>query len=141
MSQFTDPLRIEQDPNDRRFWFSSIVLRFHVGHEDSDEIITIPAGSRSDLQSIPPLVWPIFGHPLDEYAVTGFFHDELYKHPDNGVDAPRTRKRCDAIYLEMNIVLGCPWWKRTGKYLGIRLGGWWGWNRYRKADRNREEGV
>ena len=138
MSAFTDPIRIHQDPDDPKFWITDAVHRYHVGSEDSDEVITVPEGRRTDFQSIPRLLWSVFGHPLDEYAASGLFHDETYQYPDNGVEKPRSRRRCDQIYIEMNVVLGCPWWKRTGKYAGVRIGGWRAWNRYRAAERARK---
>jgi hypothetical protein len=135
MSQFTKPLRIEQDADDPLFWWSLAAFEFHVGHLGSGEVIRIPAGRRSDFQSIPRIMWSVFGHPVDEYAASGFGHDEVYQYPANGVDEPRSRRRCDQIYLEMNVVLGCPWWKRTGKYTGVRVGGWVGWRKYRKKEK------
>lgn len=135
MSQFTRRLRVEQDMEDRRFWWVLRTFGYHVGHAGSGEVIKVRFGFRTDFQSIPKPVQWLFGHPMDEYAASGLVHDESYQHPSNGVDEPRSRRRCDQIYLEMNEVLGCPWWKRTGKYNGVRIGGWVGWNRYRKAER------
>ena len=135
MSQFTKPLRIEQDADDPMFWASLGGFEYHVGHLGSGEVIKIEAGTRSDFQSIPRILWSLFGHPIDEYAASGFVHDDTYKHPSNGVAKARTRRRCDQIYLEMNKVLECPWWKRTGKYTGVRVGGWVGWRKYRKAEK------
>ena len=142
MSQFTKPLRIEQDADDPRFWTTLDAFEYHVGRLGSGEVIAVPAGFRTDFQSIPKAVRWAFGHPVDEYAASGLEHDFLYQHPDGGsvlediVPHGRSRRRCDQIYLEMNIVLGCPWWKRTGKYTGVRIGGWVGWNNYRKAERD-----
>ncbi len=145
MSQFTKPLRIEQDADDPKFWTTLDAFEYHVGHLGSGEVIMVPAGFKTDFQSIPRAVWSLFGHPVDEYAVCGLGHDWLYQNPADGIETRlervylplRTRRRCDQIYLEMNKVLGCPWWKRTGKYLGTRAGGWVGWNKYRKAERDR----
>ena len=140
MSQFTDPIQIRQDTTDPRYWITTAVHRYHVGSEDSAEVITVPEGRRTDLQSIPRFSWSIVGHPLDAYAASGLFHDEIYRYPENGVlpdengkVKPRGRRRCDQIYLEMNIVLKCPWWKRTLKYSAVRIGGGGAWKRYRAA--------
>uniref|UniRef100_A0A6H2A0L0 DUF1353 domain-containing protein n=1 Tax=viral metagenome TaxID=1070528 RepID=A0A6H2A0L0_9ZZZZ len=138
MSAFTDPLRIEQCPHDRRLWRPGDWHYYHVGSEDSDEVISVPPGRCVDLESKPWWSWSVVGHPLGPYAASGLFHDELYFNPANGVGEPRSRRRCDQIYLEMNIVLGCPWWKRTLKYSAVRIGGGGGWNRYREAQRARE---
>ena len=156
MSQFTKPLRIEQDADHPKFWTVLDGFEYHVGHLGSGEVLSVPAGFRTDFQSIPKAVRWAFGHPVDEYAASGLEHDWLYQHPANGnlvgvvlslgvVDGSigvvdrkpksRSRRRCDQIYLEMNKVLKCPWWKRTGKYTGVRIGGWVGWRKYRKAER------
>ena len=141
MSQFTDPIRAEQCQDDRRFWRTLDAFEYHVGSEDSDEVISVPVGFRTDFQSIPRPVWSIFGHPLDEYAASGLGHDCLYQFPSNGVGRDRSRRRCDQIFLEMNKVLGCPWWKRTGKYTGVRIGGWIGWGRYRGREKAARKAV
>ena len=133
MSQFTKPLRIEQDQDDPLFWTTLGGFEYEVGYVGSGEVIRIEAGFRTDFQSIPRITWSVFGHPVDEYANSGLGHDGMYRHPGE-----YSRRRCDQIYLEMNIVLGCPWWKRTGKYTGVRIGGWVGWNNYRKAERDSE---
>ena len=138
MSAFTDPIRIHQDPDDPKFWITDAVHRYHVGSEDSDEVITVPEGFRTDFQSIPPLLWSVFGHPLDAYAASGLFHDFLYQYPGDGVEEDRSWGCCDNVYEEMNDVLKCPWWKRMGKWLGVRGFGWRAWNRYRAEERARK---
>ena len=134
MSSFTNPLRIEQLQTDRRMWRIFDGFGYHVGSYPSKEIIRVKHGFVTDLQSIPGWSWSIIGHPLDDYAQSGAGHDYLYRYPADGVDEPRTRKRCDQIYLEMNKVLGCPWWKRTLKYTAVRIGGSSGWTNYRIYD-------
>ena len=137
MTAFTKPLRIEQDADDPKFWTTLEAFEYHVGRLESGEIIYVPAGFRTDFQSIPRAVWSLFGHPMDEDAACGLGHDWLYQHPDDGLGEARKRRRCDQLYLEMLVVKKCPWWKRSGKYFGTRAGGWVGWNRYRKAERDR----
>ena len=132
MGQQLTPLRLEQ--LDGKWWAVMQEFRYRL---DSGEIITAPAGFRTDLQSIPPPLWSVFGHPADAYAASGVDHDLLYRYPSSDLPEgakPRSRRRCDQIYLEINRDLGCPWWKRTGKYAGVRIGGWRAWNRYRKAE-------
>ena len=128
MTPFTKPLRIEQLEDG--FWKLLDAFEYHVGQLGSGEVISIPAGFKTDFQSIPRVLWSLFGHPVDEDAACGLGHDWLYQHPDG-----RKRRRCDQLYLEMLVVKKCPWWKRTGKYTGTRVGGWVGWNKYRKAER------
>jgi len=137
MSQFTEPLRAEQLAG--KFWKILRGFEYHVGAYPSDEVICVPTGFITDFQSIPPLLWSIFGHPIDDYAQSGAGHDWLYKHPDDGLNRRRTRKECDLIFLEMNEVLGCPMLKRKLKYIGVRMFGWLGWRKYRKL--NSKKGV
>ena len=134
MGQQLTPLRIEQVPG-TKFWDLTDVLAYRPR---SGEVIETPAGFRTDLQSIPGCSWSFVGHPADDYAATGANHDDLYKHPHTGLEEdeePRSRRRCDQIFLEFNCDLGCPWWKRTVKYSVVRAGGWRQWKRYRETDK------
>jgi len=133
VSQFTQPLDIRQLP-DGKTWELLTSFDYHVGTEDSDEVITVEAGFISDGGSIPPFAWPIVGHPLDEFAAAAFLHDWLYQHPASGVEKDRSRRRCDQIFLEALIVLEIGWLRRTTMYSLVRLGGWKAWNKYRNRE-------
>jgi len=60
-------------------------------------------------------------------------HDYLYErgHPD------LPRKAADDVFLEaMTDEDDPPWWTtRQIMYRAVRLGGWLGWNRYRKQEK------
>ena len=133
MSQFTEPLCITQLPGGK-LWELTKSFDYHVGSEDSDEVITVPAGFRSDGGSVPPFAWPIVGHPLDEFAAAAFVHDWLYQHPDAGAAKKRKRRRCDQIFLEGLIVLEIGWLRRTTMYSLVRSFGWRAWNKYRALE-------
>ena len=134
MGQQLTPLRLEQ--LDDGYWLVWNPLKYRLA---SGEVIEAEAGFITDLQTIPPIAWLFVGHPADDYAESGVLHDKLLKDPSNGLmdgAPPRTRRRCDQVYLEINKDLGCPWWKRTVKYSFVRAFSWRAWNRYREAERN-----
>lgn len=138
MSSFTDKLAIKQV--NKQVWRIIDGFKFHVGKFPSKEVISVVAGFLTDLQSIPGVAWSIIGHPVDGYAQAGAGHDFLYRFPADGFYRERTRKECDEIFLEMNEVLGCQWWKRSLKYSAVRVGGKTGWRNYRMYD-NYKEGM
>ena len=131
MSQFTRPLDIRKVEG-TKFWLLRSEVVYHVGSVDSEEIIRASVGFKTDLGSKPPLAWFFVGHPLDEGAQGYVLHDWLMQHPEG-----RTRRRCDQIFLEALEVLGVGWLKRSAMYSGVRVGSWVAWNRYRKAERDR----
>ena len=139
MSQFTRPLDIRKVEG-TKFWLLRSEVVYHVGSVDSDEIITAPVGFKTDLGSKPPAAWLFVGHPLDKGAQAYVLHDWLMQHPGQGLhifDKVRSRRRCDQIFLEALKVLGVGWLKRSAMYFGVRVGGRGVWNKYRKAERDR----
>ena len=151
MSQFTKPLDIRKIEG-TKFWVLRSDVVYHVGTYPSEEIIRVPAGFKTDLGSKPRLTWWLVGHPLDEGAQAYVLHDELMRHPANGVlpvydpcftctQEPkpklRSRRRCDQIFLEGLKVLGVGWLKRSAMYFALRVAGRGVWNKYRKAERDR----
>lgn len=128
MSQFTSPLVVEFI--DGKYWQVLESFEYHVGAEDSDEIIRVPVGFLTDFASIPKFAWSLIGHPTGEYGKAAVIHDWLYSENagEQGGDWwPRTRKRCDQIFLEGMAVLGVAWWKRTLMYSAVRVAGSSGW--------------
>ena len=149
MSQFTKPLDIRKVEG-TKYWTLRSELVYHVGSVASDEIIRVPVGFKTDLGSKPRFTWWLVGHPLDEGARAYVLHDELMRHPANGVlpvydpcftctekpkPKPRSRRRCDQIFLEALKVLGVGWWKRGAMYCGVRVGSWVRWRKYRKREK------
>ena len=131
MSAFTTELKVLYV--DGKHWILLSPFTYRVGSVDSDEIIFVPAAFKTDFASIPRLLWPAMGHPTGKHGKAAVVHDWLYQYPEE-----YSRRRCDQIFLEAMRVLGVGWWKRSAMYAGVRIGGWVGWNRYRKADRKRE---
>jgi hypothetical protein len=78
--------------------------------------ITVPAGFRTDLASVPrlPVVYWLCGGRANKPAVV---HDYLYT---TGVVPRRT---ADAVFLEAMGVVGVPFVYRWLMWAGVRLGG------------------
>ncbi len=78
---------------------------------------TIEAGFRTDLASVPRILWGIFP-PYGKHLRAAVVHDYLY----------RTRKvaraRADAVFLDIMAHYGAKRWKRRCMYLAVRVGGW-----------------
>lgn len=124
-SSFTRPLRTEKitEGINRGKFLLLERFEYHIGSKNSEEIIIVPAGFISDGATIPPILWPIIGHPMANYAQGAFLHDILYR------DKVYSRKRCDEIFLESMVVLEIALWKRKIIYWGLRVGGWYSWNK------------
>lgn len=127
VSSFTTPLRCE-DLDDGKSRLILEPFRYHAGTLDSDEIYVIPAGFITDGASIPRLLWPILGHPWGRPGKAAVLHDFLYRSGFPGM----TRARADGLFLEAMAVLEIPEVRRRIIYLGVRVGGWVPWNRYRR---------
>jgi hypothetical protein len=82
----------------------------------------VPAGFITDFDSVPalPLVyWLLKGHT--NYAAV--VHDYLYE------SKAVSRREADRIFLEAMKVEKVPWYRRIPIYVGVRIGGWWGYQR------------
>ena len=142
MSTFTTPLHLEFI--DGTFWVLLAPFIYYVGKKHSDEFLLIERGFETDFASIPRIAWPIIGHPAGKHGKAAVVHDWLYRYPDDGVlrvgqfelpvPHPRTRRRCDQIFLEAMKVLGVGWWKRSAMYFAVRVGGRGAWKKWRKAE-------
>lgn len=116
MSQFTEGLIMKWLPEIRKFKVF-IAFDYHVGSEDSDEIIHIEEGYMTDLASIPRVArWLI--PKLGRHAQAAVVHDKCYQHH------LYPQKKCDQIFLEAMKVLKVPFWKRRIMYRALRIGGW-----------------
>lgn len=89
--------------------------------------LVIPAGFKTDLASIPQLLWNILP-PIGAYDGAAVVHDFLYAG-----GAVKKRRTADQILREAMEVLHVIEWKRTAIYTGVRLGGWVKWHEYRRS--------
>jgi len=114
MSSFTKhpPLR----PLDNGIeWEVMEDFEYHVGAEDSNEIIKIPKGFVTDGASIPRLCWSFIGGPWGKYGYAAILHDYLC------VTKPFPQSKSDYIFYEAMGVLGVPKWKRLIMYWAVRI--------------------
>ena len=119
MSSFTDPLIIEIQANG----VCGKLLKefdYHVGDEDSNVIVHVPAGFVTDFASVPWGLWNIFPK-WGRYSKAAVVHDYLYR------SKTVTRKEADLIFKEAMMVLGVPQWQVNLMYWGVRLFGWIGY--------------
>jgi hypothetical protein len=99
--------------------------------------LTIPKHFRCDLASIPQMFqWLI--PKLGKWNKAAVVHDWFYKNPrlenERGkYIATLSREQVDGLFYQIMKGSGVSWWKRHAMYRAVRLGGWWTWNRYRKA--------
>lgn len=127
MSAFKTPLRFEDGGGLPFTVYEPLVY-------DSDvlkRLLTVPAGFKTDLASIPRILWNILP-PFGKYDAAAVLHDLLYQH--GGV----TRDQADNVLYEAMHVSGVNFWQRWTIFRGVRFGGWMVWNRYRAADRTGE---
>ncbi len=113
----------------RRQWKTLRPITYTVGKLGSTWAITIPAGFETDGASVPRLLWvffPPFGGDYDEAAV---LHDYLYRTWFMCLE----RVVADAILIEAMKVCGTSAVARWSIFLGVRLGGWVTYWRYRRA--------
>ncbi|MEM9213525.1 MAG: DUF1353 domain-containing protein [Cyanobacteria bacterium P01_F01_bin.150] len=48
----------------------------YVGHDGSDDVISVPAGFQTDFASVPCVFWPILP-PVGRYSKAAVIHDYL----------------------------------------------------------------
>lgn len=130
MARITGAFRVEECPGELRDGRQCVSLLeplvYHVGSDDSPEVITVPAGFVTDFASIPFGLRNLFP-PLGTWARAAIIHDFLYSR--RGVLPAKTysRKEADAVFLEAMEVVGVPALQRSIMYRAVRLGGARGW--------------
>lgn len=127
--QFTTKLIFEDEHGLPFVLHQPLVYLTKVGApEGKINKITVPAGFKTDLASIPRFFWRVLP-PVGRYDKAAVVHDYLYQF--NGV----TRKQADDVLLEGMRVLGVPGWQCNVIYAGVRVGGWKPWNDYRQKEK------
>lgn len=114
MSEFTTPLILVMLPH--RQWLVHERFEYHVGQIDSGIVIRVPKGFKTDLASIPRIVWPILP-PHGYYGKAAVIHDYCYVH------AIESKRWADDVFLEAMGILGIPRWKQIVMYWSVRLFG------------------
>ena len=93
-----------------------------------DMTITVPLYMLTDLGSIPQILQGIF--PKDGKAMFAYIlHDCLYQ------SGMLTRRQSDDVLEEAMYTLDVTWWRRRAVREGLRIGGIFAWNNYRKGNK------
>lgn len=121
MSQFTTPAILEM--LDHYQW--RVVQEFSYFTDALPErtVIVVPAGSITDLTSVPRLLWTIFP-PIGKYAKAAIIHDYLYDQ------ALYSKAIADSVFYEAMGVLEVPQWRRWVMYQAVK---WFGRGNYQKV--------
>ena len=80
-------------------------------------------GYKTDLASIPRILWNIFP-PFGEYTTPAVIHDFMYDYPELH---NYTKKEADKIFYENCILYGTKKWKAKLFYRGVMLFGKGDW--------------
>ena len=107
--KFFDPLIVRWTGSNK--WLVEKELRCESAAGD---VIYVPAGSTTDLASIPRVLWPILS-PAGTWARASVVHDWLYQK------RLFRRIRCDELFLEGMMVDGVR--ERAVIYRAVRLFG------------------
>ena len=110
-------------------------IEYHVGHENSEEVIIAKKGLVTDFASMPFGVRNIL--PKDgAWSVGSVFHDQCYRYkgilPEGYFRGPAmvySQKDCDKIFDEINQIKKVSWWQRTLIYSALRMFGWISFNK------------
>ncbi|MCK5602441.1 DUF1353 domain-containing protein [Candidatus Pacearchaeota archaeon] len=144
MSSFTKDLTITKIKIDKKRFFAFLFKKkykkvymwrvdksfdYHVGSEESEEIIHIPERFITDGASIPRIFWTLIGHPMEDYVQAAVVHDYLYTSEDQLKNMPfvgewkvykYTRRACDYIFYEAMGALDVGKVKRMLMYQAVR---------------------
>ena len=125
MSSFTKhpPL---QPLSDGIHWQVVEDFEYHVGKEESNDVVKVPAGFITDGASIPKIFWSIIGGPWGKYGYAAILHDFCYS------TQTRTRLASDKIFLEAMKVLQVNIFKRLIMYRAVRIASFIPWNKRAK---------
>lgn len=97
-------------------WRLLEALEYHVGDENSAEVINVPEGFITDFASVPRAFWWLFP-PFGRYSPGAVIHDFLYTYK------VYNRKKCDDIFLEAMQVMEVNWQTRYTMYWAVRVFG------------------
>jgi len=114
MSSFTLPADLRMLDNYR--WQLLSTFEYHVGAFPSPDVIRVPAGTVTDLASVPRLLWALFP-PHGRWAKAAIIHDYLY------ANAIGSKAYADRTFLEAMEVLGVSRLTRRLMYWAVRIGG------------------
>lgn len=114
MSAFTTPADLRMLDNYQ--WQLLTSFEYHVGAMPSTDVIRIPAGTVTDLATVPQILWSILP-PHGRWAKAAIVHDYLYAQ---GIGSKRY---ADAVFYEAMGVLKVPRFRRWLMFTAVRLFG------------------
>ncbi len=123
-SQFLTELEVKEVEEGR--WKLLAPLKYYS--DILGKVIEVGAGEETDFASVPrvPIAYMAYGDRAHRESV---IHDYLYR------THLVTRSVADSIFLEAMKSRKKPLWVRWGMFLGVRVGGWVAWGRYRKSEK------
>src|SRR5574340_15826 len=86
----------------------------------------IPKGFRTDLASIPRLLWRLIA-PFELSLTAPIVHDMLYRSKGKTSERILTRAETDLLFFNIMTDEGVNWWRRKLAYWGVRMGGGYSW--------------
>jgi len=107
-------------------------LEQDYAYRDGPTTITVPAGFRFDLSSVPRLLWWLIA-PFELSIAAPLLHDFLYRNrgmpPTGSAEPPRTytRSEVDRMFRTLMRKEGVPTWRRVVGYAAVRLLGGGDW--------------
>jgi Protein of unknown function (DUF1353) len=107
-------------------------LEQDYAYRDGTTTITVPAGFRFDLSSVPRVLWWLIA-PFELSIAAPLLHDFLYRNrgmpPAGAVEPPRTytRSEVDRMFRTIMRKEGVPAWRRAIGYAAVRLFGGADW--------------
>lgn len=114
------------------------VLEAPYAYHDAGTRITVPAGFRFDLASVPRLLWPVVA-PFELSIAAPLLHDFLYRFagapPEPAIEPPRryARREADRLFRDVMAAEGVSAWRRHAAFLATRLLGGRSWGRLPRA--------
>ena len=132
------PLRLELLATKRSVW--RVVEGYQ--YEGDDFTVEVPQLWVTDLTSIP--WWLPFWRREGEHTPASVVHDVVYARgrvirDDKEIDVSRSFADRE-VYLRAMEDLKTPAIRRRLLYLGVRIGGWWTWSRFRKKQALEDQG-
>jgi Protein of unknown function (DUF1353) len=110
------------------------LLEAAYGYDDGGTRLTVPAGFRFDLASVPRLFWPLVA-PFELSIAAPLLHDFLYRHagapPPPAVLPPRryARRDADRLFRDVMAAEGVAAWRRHAAWAAARVLGAPSWGR------------
>lgn len=120
-AQFLTPLRLEK--TGERSWLVLEPFKFYSA--ENGRTFVVPAGTPTDLASIPRLLWAIFPK-IGRQDAASVIHDAGYSGvliDSLGYSLRPDKKTCDRLFLEGMLASGVPSRKAHEMYYAVKMFG------------------